>query len=159
MLSNAGGFEPCRRGRPLRRMPERLVAPLLPGEQLLVVWCLGGRWSSSTICQHPTAVVQLQREAFVPDLAAFDEAFGLAHACFGFALHPQKVTECTGQFRQWKRFEQDMADSQLPGPLTDFSGWVPGNQHKMAVPVLADGIEHLKAFHVWQAVIEHHHIG
>jgi hypothetical protein len=52
-----------------------------------------------------------------------------------------------------------MADAQLPGPLTDFSGWVPGNQHKMTLPVLADGIEHLKAFHIRQAVIEHHHIG
>ncbi|MNE90197.1 hypothetical protein D3C80_1876870 [compost metagenome] len=51
-----------------------------------------------------------------------------------------------------------MADAQLPGPLTHFSGWVPGNQHKVTLPVLADGIEHLKAFHIGQAVIEHHHI-
>jgi hypothetical protein len=29
----------------------------------------------------------------------------------------------------------------------------------MTLPVLADGIEHLKAFHIGQAVIEHHHIG
>jgi hypothetical protein len=52
-----------------------------------------------------------------------------------------------------------MTDSKLPGPLTDFSGRVPCDQYKMTLPVLADSIEHLKAFHVGQAVIEHHHIG
>jgi len=52
-----------------------------------------------------------------------------------------------------------MTDSELPGPLTDFSGGVPRDQYKMAIPVQADSIEHLKAFHIGQAVIEHHHIG
>jgi hypothetical protein len=36
---------------------------------------------------------------------------------------------------------------------------MPCDQHEMTLPVLADGIEHLKAFHIGQAVIEHHHIG
>lgn len=74
-------------------------------------------------------------------------------------LPAQKIKDCTGQFRHWKRFEQDVADSQYPGPFADFCGGVPGDQHKMTLPVLADGIEHLKPFHIGQAVIEHHHIG
>lgn len=47
----------------------------------------------------------------------------------------------------------------MPGPLANLCGGVPCDQHKMTLPVLADGIEHLKAFHIGQAVIEHHHIG
>ncbi len=52
-----------------------------------------------------------------------------------------------------------MTDSKLPGPLTDFSGWVPCNQYTMTIPVLADLFENVKTFHIGQAVIEHHHIG
>lgn len=78
---------------------------------------------------------------------------------FRFALDPKKVADRPRQFRQGKRFEQDVADPQLPRPLTDFSGRVTRYQHKMARPVLADCVEHLKAFHIGQAVIEHQHVG
>ncbi|MNM77488.1 hypothetical protein D3C81_893410 [compost metagenome] len=157
LLSNRG-LEPCRRGKPWRQVPERLFAPLLPGEHLIVVRCHGVQLSSP-IRQHPTAIVQLQREALGPALASFDEALGRARTGFRFALDAQKVADSSGQFRQWKRFEQDVADLQLPRPLTDFSGRVTCYQHKITRPVLADRVEHLKAFHIGQAVIEHQHVG
>ncbi|MNG87302.1 hypothetical protein D3C79_461010 [compost metagenome] len=51
-----------------------------------------------------------------------------------------------------------MAHTQFGGPLTHFDGGVGGNQHEVALPVPAYGLQNLKTLHVGQAVIQHDHL-
>jgi hypothetical protein len=83
-------------------------------------------------------------ERFVPVLASFDEPFGRVVRGPAPALDAHQVEDRTGQFHQWERLEQDMTHTQFGGPLTHLDGGVGGDQHEVALPVLAYSLQNLK---------------
>ncbi|MNG73447.1 hypothetical protein D3C79_318950 [compost metagenome] len=51
-----------------------------------------------------------------------------------------------------------MTHTEFGGPLTHLDSGVGGDQHEVALPVLAYSLQNLKTFHVGQAVIQHNYL-